>query len=96
MSWFMAACLVWGIASAVGGAAPSAYAADSAPPGLNATTIGVYRMAGDAGYVVGPILLGLLTDLRGPDAALLISAGLLGAGAVLFAWLAPETHRNRR
>jgi len=96
MSWFMAACLVWGIASAVGGAAPSAYAADSAPPGLNATTIGVYRMAGDAGYVVGPILLGLLTDLRGPDAALLISAGLLGAVAVLFAWLAPETHRNRQ
>lgn len=93
--WFMAACLVWGVASAIGGAAPAAYAADSAPPGLNATTMSVYRMAGDAGYVAGPILLGLLTDMRGPDAALIISAGLLCAVGILFARLAPDTYRNR-
>lgn len=94
-SWFMAACLFWGVASAVGGAAPAAYAADSSPPGLNATTMSVYRMAGDAGYVAGPILLGLLTDLRGPDAALVISAALLCGIGILFAWLAPETYRRR-
>ncbi len=93
--WFVAACLVWGIASAVGGAAPAAYAADSSPPGLNATTMSVYRMAGDAGYVAGPLLLGLLTDLHGPDAAMLVAASLLLAVGVLFAWLAPETYRRR-
>lgn len=95
-SWFLGACLVWGVASAVGGAAPAAYAADSAPPGLNATTMSMYRMAGDAGYVAGPILLGLLTDLQGPDAALIISATLLCGVGILFAWLAPETYRARR
>ena len=62
--------------------------------GPNATTMSVYRMAGDAGYVAGPILLGLLTDFRGPDAALIISAGLLCGVGLLFAWLAPETYRR--
>ena len=38
----------------MGGAAPAAYAADSAPPGMNAAAIGAFRMTGDAGYVIGP------------------------------------------
>jgi MFS family permease len=62
---FLVACVVWGIASAVTGAAPSAYAADNAPPGMNATAMSIYRALSDAGYVVGPIGLGLLCDLGG-------------------------------
>ena len=92
---FLAACLVWGVASAVGGAAPASYAADSAPPGLNATTMSIFRMAGDAGYVAGPILLGLLADSHGPDVALILSAALLAGAGVLFAILAPETYRRK-
>ena len=30
-AWFVAACIAWGVASSVGGSAPAAYAADSAP-----------------------------------------------------------------
>ena len=37
-AWFIAASIVWGVASAIGGAAASVYAADSAPPGHNAAT----------------------------------------------------------
>jgi len=92
---FMSACLVWGIASAIGGAAPASYAADSAPPGLNATTMSVFRMAGDAGYVAGPILLGMLADSHGPDVALILSAALLTGAGILFAILAPETYRRK-
>ena len=37
------------VACAIGGAAPSVYAAESAPPGHIATTLSVVRMAGDVG-----------------------------------------------
>ena len=93
--WFLAASVVWGVASAIGGAAPSVYAADSAPPGLNATTLSVFRMAGDIGYVAGPLALGFLTEWFGPTVALAAAAGLLVAAGALFAALAPETYRGR-
>jgi MFS family permease len=93
--WFVAASVAWGTASSIGGAAPAAYAADSAPPGLNASTVTVFRMAGDVGYVTGPIALGLVSDGLGPVTALVIAAALLLLSGLLFAAFAPETHRNR-
>ncbi len=93
--WFVAASVVWGIAGSVGGAAPSVYAADSAPPGLNATTVGMFRMAGDVGYVLGPLALGLISDGFGAVAALVTAAGLLFLAGALFAAFAPETYRGR-
>ena len=91
--WFLVACVVWSIASGVSGAAPAAYAADVAPPGMNAAAMSMYRMLGDLGYVVGPIVLGLATDTVGPDITLAVTALLLVAAAILFALRAPETHR---
>jgi MFS family permease len=93
--WFLAACVVWSLASGVGGAAPAAYAADVAPPGMNAAAMSAYRMLSDVGYVVGPLALGLITDLLGADVALATAAVLLAAAAALFARLAPETYRGR-
>jgi MFS transporter, DHA1 family, multidrug resistance protein len=92
--WFVAACIVWGVASSVGGAAPAAYAADSAPPGMNAAAMSTFRMTGDAGYVIGPIALGLAADLWGPVAALVAPACLLVLVGAAFALLAPETYRG--
>ena len=94
-SWFLAACIVWGVSSSVGGSAPSAYAADSAPPGMNAAAMSTFRMTGDAGYMVGPIALGVMADLYGPDAAIGVSAVLLLIVGAAFAMFAPETHRGR-
>jgi DHA1 family multidrug resistance protein-like MFS transporter len=93
--WFIAANIVWGVASAIGGAAPSVYAADSAPPGRNATTLSIFRMAGDVGYVVGPLALGSIADLFGATVSLIIGAGLMVAAGVAFALWAPETYRGR-
>jgi MFS transporter, DHA1 family, multidrug resistance protein len=93
--WFLAACVVWSLASGVAGVAPAAYAADVAPPGMNAAAMSTYRMPSDVGYVVGPIALGLITDALGADVALATAAVLLAAVAVLFARLAPETYRAR-
>ncbi len=95
-AWFVTASIAWGVASATGGAAPAAYAADSAPPGMNAAAIGSFRMLTDLGYVIGPISLGLVVDLFGPRTALWLAAALLVAVAGLFARLAPETYRRAR
>jgi MFS family permease len=92
--WFLAACVVWSLASGVGGAAPAAYAADVAPPGMNAAAMSTYRMLSDVGYVVGPLALGLVTDLFGARTALALAAVLLAVVATLFWRLAPETYRS--
>jgi MFS family permease len=91
--WFLAACTAWSVASGVSGAAPAAYAADVAPPGMNAAAIGAYRMLSDLGYVVGPIALGFVTDALGAGVALTTTAVLLVTVGVLFARGASETWR---
>lgn len=90
---FFAACTVWSIASSVGGSAPSAYAVDCAPPGMNAAAVSSFRMIADAGYVVGPIALGLVADRFGAEAALDVTAAALAVTALAFAVKAPETVR---
>jgi MFS family permease len=95
-AWFLVGCVVWSVAVGVSGAAPAAYAADVAPSGANAAAMSTYRMLADLGYVVGPVLLGILTDLAGADVALASSAAAMLAMAALFAWRAPETYRAAR
>jgi MFS family permease len=95
-AWFLLACAAWSVAMGVSGAAPAAYAADTAPGGMNAAALSTYRMLADMGYVVGPIVLGLVADLAGANAALAATATMLVAVAVLFARLAPETFRSVR
>ena len=94
-AWFVAACILWSVASSIGGSAPAAYAADSAPPGMNAAAMSTFRMMGDAGYVIGPLALGLIADFYGPVTALVIAASLIVAVGAAFAVAAPETHRGR-
>ena len=93
---FGAACIVWGIASAVTGAAPAAYAADNAPPGMNAAAMSLYRALSDLGYVVGPIGLGLLSDIAGPKVALIFCSIAISAMALVFWRFAPESAHFRR
>lgn len=95
-AWFLAGCVAWSVAAGVGGAAPASYAADVAPPGMNAAAMSTYRMLSDVGYFVGPVALGLATDLFGAEATLGVTALLLVAVATLFARYAPETYRAFR
>lgn len=91
--WFLAGCIVWSVALSIGGSAPAAYAADSAPPGMNAAAMSTFRMVGDAGYVIGPIALGFVSDLYGPETSLLIPAALLTLVGLAFAVFARETYK---
>lgn len=92
-AWFLTACAVWGMAITASASAPAAYAADSAPRGMNAAAMGSYRMLSDVGYVAGPILLGWLGDTGGLDLPLWCAAAALFVMAGLFGWYAPETAR---
>lgn len=90
--WFLLASGIWGVASSAAGAAPASYAADIAPKAYSATAMGAYRTLSDAGYVIGPILLGAVADGFGLAAPLYLASGLLIGVALLFARFAPETH----
>ncbi len=95
---YLVGMFLWGLGGGVGGSAPAAYAADMAPPGANGVTMGIYLTLADAGYVVGPFLLGWISDVAGAGTALFITAGLFAIAVTLFALFAPETvhGRNRR
>jgi multidrug resistance protein len=93
--WFMVACIAWSIAGGVGGAAPTAYAADIAPPGMNAAAMSSFRMLAETGYVLGPLVLGLVADVFGANAALGWTAAFLVVVGLLFGMFAPEKRRRR-
>ncbi len=94
-AWFVAASTIWGVASSAAGAAPAAYAADTAPKAYAATAMSLFRTLADAGYVVGPIVLGAVADGVGLSAAVFLASGLLVGVALLFAVFARETFSAR-
>ena len=94
--WFVAGLALWGIAGGVAGVVPAAYAADMAPPGMNALTMSTFRTVSEFGYVIGPLLLGWISDLSSGEAALFTTAGIFAATSALFAFFAPETRKRRQ
>jgi DHA1 family multidrug resistance protein-like MFS transporter len=92
-AWFVVASVIWNVAASISSAAPAAYAADSAGPGRNAAAMSTYRMTADAGYIIGPLGLGLLADITSPAAAIIAASTLLVAIGALFGIAAPESRR---
>jgi len=83
--------ILLGIGRAFGGPVTSAYVADIAPPQNYEHSMALYRTISDTGFVIGPLLLGWLKDVRGLDFPFLLGAGLLFGVIILFAALATET-----
>lgn len=92
-AWFMAASIVWSVSASISSSAPAAYAADAAPPGMNASAMSAYRMTADAGYVLGAPVLGLLADLTSSTVAIMSASVVLVSIGALFAVTAPERRR---
>lgn len=92
---FMVASIFWAVATGIAGAAPGAYAADVAPPGMMASSMGLYRTLSDIGYVIGPLVLGAVSDAAGADSALVVTAILLFSVGTVFALRASETMPGR-
>jgi MFS transporter, DHA1 family, multidrug resistance protein len=88
---FMVASIFWATSSGIAGAAPAAYAADVVPRELTASAMGLYRALSDVGYVIGPLALGAVSDVFGPDTSLWFTAAILFAVGATFAIRAAET-----
>lgn len=89
---FLGSALLWGLASGVSGLAPNAYVADIAPAGQRGRVFGAFRACADAGYIVGPLLLGWLVSLAGSVVPLVVTALMFIVCAALFGRVAPESH----
>ncbi len=92
---YLFAAFVWGAAGGIASSSPGAYAADLAPPGRSAWLLSRHRTISDAGYVVGPLLLGGLATLASPSVALWTCAALVASTGIAFWLRAPETLRPR-
>lgn len=83
---FWAALVLLGLSLGLGGPASSAFAASCAPAGRTGATLGLLRTVGDAGFVAGPMVVGVVMDIghTGPGAGLVLNAALMAAAAAAF------------
>ncbi len=96
---FHLAGIVLGLGTGIIGPAPAAYAGDLAPPGKAGVTMGLYRTFGDLGFIIGPVLLGLVADatsgmsahISGSGIAMVLNAVLLTVVALALVVAARET-----
>ncbi|MBI4296045.1 MAG: MFS transporter [Chloroflexi bacterium] len=89
------ACVLDGLGIGMSSGPASAYMTDIVPREQYAKSISVYRTIGDAGMVIGPIILGWFTDLRGFTFALLLWTGGLVLMAIVFQLFAVEPPRRK-
>jgi hypothetical protein len=65
---------------------------DVAHSSWRATAVGVYRLWRDPGFAVGALIAGLVADLVGLEAAVLVIATLAAASGLVVAVRMYETH----
>ena len=87
---FLGAALLLAVGTSIMGPAPAAYAAEAAPDDVRGLAMGLYRSAGDLGFVVGPVLLGAIADATSLAGALAVNAVLVVGATLLFAGVARE------
>ncbi len=92
---FLLAALVVALGTTFWGPAPTAYAADIATPELRGLALALNRSAGDAGMVLGPVLLGALADATSIGWALAANALIVLLACAAFGLRASETLKAR-
>ena len=85
---FAGAALVLSVGSGVLGPAPPAYAAEVAPAGQRGAAMGLFRSISDIGFVLGPLVVGVLVDSLGFGWALTVNGGVLVVTALIFSQFA--------
>ncbi|MCU0906574.1 MAG: MFS transporter [Rhodobacteraceae bacterium] len=83
MAGLTAAMIGMGLASGISGPAVGAYSVEVAPPDRHGPAMGALRFAGDLGYLIGPMSIGVVIDVFaiGQAGGLVVNAGLLVAFA---------------
>jgi MFS family permease len=65
---------------------------DVAHPSWRATAVGVYRLWRDSGFAVGALIAGVIADLAGAPAAILVVAAVTASSGIVVAVRMYETH----
>jgi MFS family permease len=79
-----------GVATGFAAVVPAAVVADVAPKASSGTAVGAYRFAGDVGFVLGPLIGGVVADTAGFAPAFLVTAVPVAAALTLAIGM-PET-----
>ena len=82
--WFVVGNLVLTLGTGTAGPAPAAFVADLFPERLRGLGVGLYRSAGDVGFVVGPPALGWLSDTASMSTAFQTAGCLVTVAGVVF------------
>ncbi len=88
---FLAGAFVHAVGSSLAGPAPAAYTADIAPANLRGLAMGMYRSAGDIGFLIGPPLLGALADATSYAWGLSANGVIMAVACLWFLVIARET-----
>jgi MFS family permease len=84
---------LFGLGGAYVGTAPGSVVGDIIR-GRGGQVIAAWQMAGDAGMIVGPILVGFLTDVYSFQVAFIASA-IVYSSAIFLAFILPETRQSK-
>ncbi|MGZ5382764.1 MAG: MFS transporter [Acidimicrobiia bacterium] len=84
---------IFGLAAGLASIPPPTMVGDLAPPGAEGSAVGLFRTAGDLGFVVGPLIMGAVADAGNFSAGFIIS-GVLLAVAALAVTRIPETRHT--
>jgi multidrug resistance protein len=87
--------VVLGIGTGGAGQAPLALATDATADEPHGVSMGVYRLFGDIGFVIGPIVLGLVADGFGLSMPFYVMGLIIIVNVVLLWLFAKETYSRR-
>lgn len=82
----------FGLASGLASIPPPTMVGDLAPRGAEGSAVGLYRTSGDLGFIVGPLVMGMVADAGAFSSGFIISGLLLGVAALAVTRI-PETRR---
>ena len=82
--WFVLGNVILTLGTGTAGPAPAAFVADLFPERMRGLGVGLYRSAGDVGFVWGPPALGWLSDNASMSVAFQTAGCLVGAAGVYF------------
>lgn len=90
------ACILLGLTTGAGGQAPLAMASDASIEYPHGLAMGIYRLFGDIGFIVGPIMIGVIADSIGLVYGFHFTATLIASSAIYVQLFGKETLKINR
>ncbi|MCZ6678365.1 MAG: MFS transporter [Candidatus Poribacteria bacterium] len=90
------AVIVMGFGNGLGSGTMMTLGADLAPREGTGEFLGVWRLIGDSGHTMGPLIVGGIADVGGLAFSAVALSGIGYTAVAIFLWLVPETLRKHK